>query len=242
MRKARCGIIGGVGPSATVQLMQYIIRNTPTRRDQDHIRLIIDNHPQIPDRTDALLYGGESPVPYLIESIDILKQAGADFIACPCNTAHFFLRTLAVQESFELVDMIEVTVKYLAERGVRDAGLLSTSGTASTGIYQETGRRHGVSIHSPSEAGIGDVMEAVYGVRGIKANSRYEKSNRNRQLLKGVIREFEDKGFTAVIMGCTEIPLSLRKRDTSLELVNPTELLAMEIINKGVKGVKGIGA
>ncbi|MFO7575744.1 MAG: amino acid racemase [Bacteroidales bacterium] len=230
----RCGIIGGVGPSATVQLMQYIIRNTPAHRDQDHLRLIIDNHPQIPDRTDALLHEGESPVTYFIESIGILKQAGVDFIACPCNTAHYFLRKLAVGHSFELIDMIEVTVRHLAGKGFREAGLLSTSGTASTGIYQQTGKRYGITIHSPSEAGIMAVMEAVYGVRGIKANPRYERSSRNRELLRGVIREFEEKGLGAVIMGCTEIPLSLRKKDTSLELVNPTELLAIEIIRNGI--------
>ncbi len=233
MERVKCGIIGGVGPSATVQLMQYIIRNTPTRCDQDHLRLIIDNHPQIPDRTDALLHGGESPVPRMIESIGILKRAGVDFIVCPCNTAHFFLRKLAVSESFELIDMIEATVRYLAGKGYREAGLLSTSGTASTGIYQETGKRFGVEIHSPSEAGIRDVMEAVYGVKGIKANARYERSKRNRELLRGVIGQFEEKGLGAVIMGCTEIPLCLRKRDTGLELVNATELLALEIIRTG---------
>jgi aspartate racemase len=230
MRKVKCGIIGGVGPSATVQLMQYIIRNTPAQRDQDHIRLIIDNHPQIPDRTDALLHGGESPLLYFIESIGILKKAEVEFIACPCNTAHFFLRKLAAKDSFNLIDMIEVTVKHLAEKGFKEAGLLSTSGTASTGIYQQTGKKYGLTVHSPSKAGIKDVMEAVYGVRGIKANPRYERSSHNRELLKGVIREFEEMGLGAVIMGCTEIPLSLRKRDTSLELVNPTELLAIEII------------
>lgn len=232
MMRSRCGIIGGVGPSATVQLMQYIIKNTPARRDQDHLRVIIDNHPQIPDRTDALLHGGESPIPYFIESIGVLKQAGVNFIACPCNTAHYFLRKLAVEHSFELIDMIEVTARHLAEKGLKEAGLLSTSGTASTGIYQETGNRYGITIHSPSEAGIKDVMEAVYGIKGIKANSRYERSSRNRELLRGVIREFEEKGLGAVIMGCTEIPLSLRKKDTGLELVNPTELLAKEIIRR----------
>ncbi len=225
-----CGIIGGVGPSATVQLMQLIIRNTPTERDQDHIRVIIDNHPQIPDRTEAILYGGESPVPWLAESLKILKGAGADFIVCPCNTAHHFLRKMKQEHDFVLIDMIEETVKFLVKAGYYEAGLLSTSGTASTGIYQETGLRCGVKIHSPSVAGINDVMEAVYGKKGIKANARFEKSRRNKLLLKGAIREFEDAGLDAVIMGCTEIPLCLTADDTRLPLVNPTAILSKAIV------------
>ena len=228
----RCGIIGGVGPSATVQLMQCIIRDTPTRRDQDHLRLIIDNHPQIPDRTDALLHGGESPVPYFIESIGILKRAGVDFIACPCNTAYHFLRQMTDEHDFVLVDMIEETVKFLKKLGYGVAGLLSTSGTASTGIYQETGRKYGIRIISPSDDGIRNVMEAVYGAKGIKANARFERSRRNRALLKEVIRGFEEEGLEALIMGCTEIPLALRASDTRLVLINPTEIMAREIIRR----------
>ncbi|MBM3420137.1 MAG: amino acid racemase [Bacteroidetes bacterium] len=227
-----CGIIGGVGPSATVQLMRDIIENTPARRDQDHVRLIVDNHPQIPDRTEHLLQGGASPVPLLAGSVRLLMNAGADFIACPCNTAHHFLRPMAAEMGFELIDMIEVTVRHLSASGVRVAGLLSTSGTAKTGIYQETGKRFGVEILSPSGSGINDVMEAVYGVKGIKAGPRYEKSRRNRQLLQGVAGQFEEKGIDVVIMGCTEIPLSMRRKDTRMELVNPTELLAREIVRR----------
>lgn len=232
MAMKRCGIIGGVGPSATVQLMRYVIENTPARRDQEHVRMIVDNHPQIPDRTEHLLQGGASPVPLLTESVRLLMSAGADFIACPCNTAHHFLRPMAADMGFELIDMIEVTVRYLAARGVRIAGLLSTSGTAKTGIYQETGKQYGVRIVSPQPEGINDVMEAVYGVKGIKAGPRYEKSTRNRMLLKGVIGQLEAEEVGAIIMGCTEIPLSLRKRDSRLELVNPTELLAREIVKR----------
>ncbi|MBE0676291.1 MAG: aspartate/glutamate racemase family protein [Bacteroidales bacterium] len=234
----RCGIIGGVGPSATVQLMQYIIRDTPTARDQDHIRLIVDNHPQIPDRTDALLYGGESPVPRLLESIEILKQAGADYIACPCNTAYVFLRQLADEQGFELIDMIEETIIAIKERGIARAGLLSTSGTAASGIYQETGRRFGIEIVSATEQGISDLMEAVYGPKGIKANARYERSRRNRKLIIDVMRNFEERGFEAVIMGCTEIPLAIEARDTDLLLINPTEILARSIVMK-CKGGQG---
>lgn len=234
----RCGIIGGVGPSATVQLLQYIIRDTPTTRDQDHLRLIVDNHPQIPDRTDALLYGGESPVPRMLESIEILKQAGADYIACPCNTAYVFLRQLAVKQGFVLIDMIEETIIALRENGISKAGLLSTSGTAASGIFQETGNRYGIEIVSPPEAGINDIMEAVYGPKGIKANARYERSRRNRKLIINVMRDFEDRGFEAVIMGCTEIPLAIEARDTNLVLINPTEILARSIVMK-CKGVQG---
>lgn len=231
----KCGIIGGVGPSATVQLMQLIIKHTHSTRDQDHLRMIIDNHPQIPDRTQAILYGGESPEKHLAESIRILKGAGVDFIACPCNTAHFFLRNMKKKHNFILIDMVEETVRYLINNNYKTAGLLSTSGTASSGIYQATCREKKVKIINPDQKGIDNVMEAVYGKYGIKANARYEKSRRNKNLLMAVVKQFEEADMDAVIMGCSEIPLCLTQKDTPVPLINPNEILAKAIIEASEK-------
>ena len=226
----RCGIIGGVGPSATVDLYRLITKHTPARKDQEHLRIIIDSHPQIPDRTEALLNNGESPIPHLMESIHILQKSGADFIVCPCNTSHIFLRQLKNQLKFSFIDMIEETVKFLQDNNIKKAGLLSSAGTAKSGIYQETAEKFGIEIIAPSEKGIADEMEAIYGKQGIKAGFQYERSKRNKALLLGIIKEFEKKDTKAVIMGCTEIPLCLDKRDTFLTLVNPTEILAKAVV------------
>lgn len=231
----RCGIIGGVGPSATVDLYRSIIMNTPANKDQDHIRVIIDSHPQIPDRTEALLHNGESPDRYLLESIHILKNAGVDFIVCPCNTAHIFLRRLKEQVDFIFIDMIEETAKHLEKLQVRKAGLLSTSGTARIGIYQETARKWGIEIIIPDETGIRDEMEAIYGKEGIKAGVRFEKSTKNKSIFLGIINSFMKEGAAAAIMGCTEIPLCLNQDDTPMKLINPTDVLARSVVDYALR-------
>src|SRR3989344_7801451 len=91
------GIIGGVGPEATLDLYRWIIKLTPAKKDQDHIPTLIYSLPQIPDRTQALLYGGEDPLPYLVKAAKVLKRGGADFLIIPCNTAHAFIDQLQKQ-------------------------------------------------------------------------------------------------------------------------------------------------
>ncbi len=85
------GILGGMGPLATVDLFAKIVENTPAVLDQDHLRIIIDNNPQIPPRVEAILQGGEDPLPAMVASAKLLAAAGADFIVMPCNTAHYWL-------------------------------------------------------------------------------------------------------------------------------------------------------
>ena len=226
----RCGIIGGLGPSATVDLYRSIVMHTSASKDQDHIRIIIDNHPQIPDRTSAILSNGESPVPYFLESIDILTKAKVDFIICPCNTAHYFLRQLKSGISVPFIDMIEVTMEFLNKNRICSAGLLSSAGTLKTGVYQDTAKKYGIEIIAPSDKGIEKVTEAIYGREGIKAGARFEKSQKNKALFLDVIDEFMVHNAPSVIMGCTEIPLCLDQNDTSITLVNPTDLLAKAAI------------
>ena len=91
MDKKTVGILGGMGPLATVELFRLIVSNTESSNDQGHIRIIIDNNPQIPDRTNAILNGGESPVNALVKSASMLKNDGADFLIIPCNTSHYYI-------------------------------------------------------------------------------------------------------------------------------------------------------
>jgi aspartate racemase len=85
------GMIGGMGPLATVHLFERIVLRTKAEKDQDHIRIIIDNNTNIQDRTKAILGYGESPVKELVGSAKMLEKSGADFLIMPCNTAHYFI-------------------------------------------------------------------------------------------------------------------------------------------------------
>ena len=90
MKEKIIGILGGMGPEATADLFYKIIKLTPAKKDQEHLRIIIDNNPKIPDRTKAILYKGENPLPELIKTAQNLEKAGANFIIMPCNTAHYY--------------------------------------------------------------------------------------------------------------------------------------------------------
>lgn len=231
-QKKICGIIGGVGPSATVDLYREIIAATPAQRDQEHLRVLIDSHPQIPDRTAAILHGGESPVPYIVESAKLLERAGADFLVIPCNTAHYFLPEVQKHVAIPFINMIEETGRKIKKDNIQRVGLLSTSGTARIGIYQKTLHAFGVEVVVPREEGITKEMEAIYGKEGIKAGVQYEKSRKNKELLLSVVEDLKLEGVEALIMGCTEIPLCLEGEDVGVPFINPTKILAQAAVEE----------
>src|SRR5512146_3048194 len=125
------GVLGGMGPEATIELFAQIVRRTKAARDKDHLRVLIDNNPKVPDRTRAILHGGESCLPELVRSARSLKRAGADFIVIPCVTVHYFHGALQKRTSLPVLHIVEETVKRIRRRhaGVRRVGLLATIGT-----------------------------------------------------------------------------------------------------------------
>ena len=225
------GIMGGMGPSATRDLYALIIQNTPANIDQDHLEIIIHSYPHH-DRTAAILTKEESPLPTLITSAKKLKEAGADFVAVPCNTAHFFIPDIQKRTGIPFVDMIEETSREIEGLGQKKVGLLSTSATAKTGLYQKS---ISCDVVIPSDESIESEMEAIYGEHGIKAGVEYENSQYNKDLLLGVIDELKEKGAEAIILGCTELPLCLTASDTDIPLINPTEILSKAIIREATE-------
>ncbi|MDD5599051.1 MAG: amino acid racemase, partial [Victivallaceae bacterium] len=166
------GILGGLGPAATVDIFDKIVKNTPASCDQDHIKVIIENNPQIPDRTAALSGKDEDPSIAMLAAAEKLKDSGADFIIVPCNTAHVFLQAVQQHVRIPILSMIEETAKYIAENfpKVRKAGLLATSGTVGSGVYESPLKRKDIELITPSpESQKTLVMEAIYGKKGIKA-------------------------------------------------------------------------
>jgi aspartate racemase len=109
--RKKIGILGGMGPEATADLFFRIIRATPVENDQDHVKVIIYSNPQIPDRTEAILYSGSNPVPEITATAKILEASEADFLIMPCNTAHYFILDIRKAVGIPILDMIELTVK-----------------------------------------------------------------------------------------------------------------------------------
>src|SRR5690625_2385799 len=153
MSRRTIGILGGMGPLATVDLYQKIIQATPARTDQEHLPVIIHADPSVPDRTEALLEGGEDPTPWLIHGAQNLANAGADFIVIPCNTAHAFRDRIQEACPVPVVDMIDESARAVREIApvAAVAGILATSGTIAAGLYQAALDRHGLGSVVPGE-------------------------------------------------------------------------------------------
>lgn len=221
------GILGGMGPEATVDLYREIIRLTPARRDQDHIRVIIDSNAKIPDRTEAILSGGADPLPYLVESALLLENAGAGILAVPCNAAHYFLPALQARIHVHLLDMIEETCRQFETEfsAAATAGLLGTTGTVQSGIYQTVFERRGVHVLVPDE----DDQRAIQSaIQQVKAGAHGDDTSRT---FESTGARLVERGAHAVILGCTEIPLAFDTRRADYPTLNPSRILAQAAVD-----------
>lgn len=221
------GIVGGMGPLATVELMYLVIEETPAACDQEHIPLLVYNNPQIPDRTKAILGEGPSPVEALVESAQLLEKAGATFLAFPCNTAHYFLPEVAAKVSIPIIDMIEETAIEAEKSGISRVGVLASDGTVKTGIYQKALRKRGIEVEIPDEKHQLAVMEAIYGVK-----AGYDLKDAEK-ILEPVLVYMNER-VDAVIAGCTELPMLLKERTCGLIVIDSLRVLARRIVERAM--------
>ena len=156
------GIVGGMGPAATADLMKKITDMTDADCDQEHIHLLIDSNVNIPDRTAAILHGGENPVPELLAASKRLESIGADFLIMPCNTAHWFIPALECEVGIPFLNMPAETARLLKEMDVETAAVLATDGTVQSGLYEEALRAEGISAIYPDDEQQKTVMSLVY--------------------------------------------------------------------------------
>ncbi len=215
------GILGGMGPLATVDFMTKIIRQTPASRDQDHVPLLVHCVPQIPDRTACLMDNRESPLAALTQGLNTLVAAGVGCITIPCNTAHYWHPALAEISPVPILHIAQACAEQLAEQGVRRAGLMATDGTLKAGFYAKTLSQHGIELVAHSPMLQQRVMEGIYLVK----SGALEDGAR---LLENCLQQLLDSGVERVILGCTEIPLALDSIQSHLGAygVDATDALA----------------
>jgi aspartate racemase len=230
-KRRTIGILGGMGPEATAAFFDLIIRNTRARKDQEHIPVIVCNLPHIPDRTEAIVHGGPSPVPMLRRGLDILHRAGADFAVMPCISAHHFCAVLAARSPIPLLNLPEETAAEAARRRprLRTIGLLATTGTIRSRIFHRAFEAAGIEVLVPDARGQRRVMDAIYGPRGIKAGAA---PGRSRRILREVAAGLVRRGAQAVVAGCTEVPLALRPSDLAVPLIDSMRAGALACIRR----------
>ncbi len=231
----KVGIVGGVGPAATVDFMDKIIRNTGAVRDQDHIKLIVEHNPQIPDRTANLVGRGDDPTLALYSACKRLEANGAALIAIPCNTAHAYVARLRSHLAIPIVNMLSETVAHIGRLypGPRTVGLLATSGTIASAVYHEAARDGAFDLIVPDPAHQARVMDAIYGPFGVKAGYR---DGRCRDDLLAALEHVVLRGASVVILACTELPLLLSQQvdfaiaGRAVALLDPTDILARRCV------------
>lgn len=221
------GIIGGMGPEATVDLMQRIIDLTPALDDKDHIRCIVDNNPKVPSRIKAIIEGhGQDPGPCMADMGKRLESWGADFLAIPCNTAHYYYD--AVQDAvnipvIHLIDLVSGHVKTNFPE-YEKVGMLASPAVAMTGLYAKRFKKLGIEDLWPDPVH----QEKLLGViKDIK------KGNTNAHVLDTYARVCEnlsEKGAKLAIIACTE--LSALNRPLPLDTIDAAHLLAQEIVHR----------
>ena len=165
------GILGGMGPEATADLFLKIIKSTPAKKDQEHLRILIDNNPQIPDRTAAILHGGEDPTPALVETGKNLERAGADFLIIPCNTAHYFHGNIQDAVTIPVLHMMSATAGEMKARGIKRAGLLASDGTVQSGLYHKALAQSGIEVVIPQELCLGRYTERIFNLSAAQTQS-----------------------------------------------------------------------
>ena len=229
------GVIGGLGPAATVHFLHRVVELTDAQRDQDHVDLLVWQHGSIPDRTAYLLGQGESPEPVLVADAVALERAGARFVAVPCNTAVVWVEQMRAAVSIEVLDTVAETVA-AAQRavpGMRRLGVLATDGTLLAGSYAAAADVAGVEVVLPEADVQREVMSIIYD--GVKAGMPVPRSR-----FDAVVEHLRERGAEAVALGCTE--LSVLHGQLGIDdpaVVDSIDALARRVISRAGAPLRG---
>ncbi len=218
------GVIGGLGPFATLDFFDRILKRTKALHEQDHLRLIIDNNTKIPDRNAFARGEGPSPAPALAAAARGLQTAGADFIVMACNTTHAYEAQIRAAISVPFISIIEETARVVAELRPERAGVLAVDACLAANLYQDALKKSGVTpvlLNADSQR---TFMELVYRLKFGDTGDTVRRS------MATLAKKLEAQGAEVIIAGCTEVPLVLTDEEVDAELVNSTDVLVERTI------------
>ncbi|WP_020617531.1 aspartate/glutamate racemase family protein [Paenibacillus daejeonensis] len=225
------GILGGMGPRATVDLFEKIVANTSADCDQQHLPILIYNNPAIPPRSYEASGRTASPLPELIRTARQLEAAGADFIVMPCHTAHRWTAELRSQLAIPFLSMIEHTVSCLEEEASEEPILLlATETTIRHQLYPRAVRGTYPRFIEPAAAEQSLVDEAVARMKA----GEPEPGNWLKPL-DAMLAQYDHSGVRRYVAGCTEIPLLQKHLESDMTCIDPTLLLARLAVAKSLE-------
>lgn len=222
------GVLGGMGPAATVDFMTKMIRLVPATRDQDHVPLLVVSDPRIPDRVGPILEGrGASPLAAMLAGVQRLEAGGAQAIVMPCHTAHAWAGQLAHGTALPFLDIVDAALEELERRtAVGPIGLLATRATLATGLYQDRLTAAGrPPVVLPDELIERLVLPAILLVKQNQAAAAADRLHR-------AIDALAERGAGAALLACTELPVALDAsgEEPSLPTVDATLALARKAV------------
>lgn len=225
------GVLGGMGPVATADFLARIIAATPAERDQDHLHVLVDCNPQVPDRSAFLRAEGPDPRPSLVATAKGLEQAGASFLVMACNTAHAFAEDIRAAVAIPLVDWPAVVADAVSMAGVTRVGILASTGTIDANVYRIPLEARGVRSVVPTPSRQAQVMRAIYGPEGVKRLGADSPVAR-RDLLAGA-EDVVGQGAAAVILACTEFSAlrALGALEVQVPVFDASEIVARHVVS-----------
>ncbi len=214
------GILGGLGPMASAYFYELVTAHTAAARDQDHLDIILSSRASTPDRT-AFIKGESAADPFAVMLADgkRLEVYGADLIAVPCNTAHYFYEQLATALTVPVLNMVRLTAEKVKRLGAAKAGVLATDGTVLTGTYQKACEAAGLTAAVPSAQGQAAVMDVIYG--DIKSGKPPDMAR-----FYFAAEELFAAGCDKIILGCTELSLVKKAGALDARFIDSMDVLA----------------
>ena len=228
------GILGGMGPEATLDCFGKIIKNTPAKTDREHIRVVIDSNPGIPDRIAAILGDGESPVPGLVAGCRGLEKAGAEFIIIPCVTVHFFLPQIQAGSPLPVLSIIDAVADAINRdfHTTKTVGLLGTVATVESGLFQKRLAKEAIETLVPDSAQQSKIVAAIKNIKDTQpSRTQSEITNDLIEAARSLI-DRKPEGARAIIAGCTEIPLALGQEHLPVPYFDSLTILARAAIRR----------
>ena len=224
----RLGIFGGMGPAASAEFVNRLIAQTPATCDQEHIPFVLWNNPQIPDRSTSLRNQDDRPLLFLLEGIQILKAARCDLIVIPCNTAHFWYDDM-IKLKVPIVHIVDSVADALQDAGVAAGtiGVMGTQATVELGLYQYKLNKAGWTCIVPTKEEMDTLVQpAINLIKSGNMSQAYD-------MFMTVIDSLISRGATAVVLGCTEIPLAVNQsQHDGIPLINSIDSLVKSVISR----------
>lgn len=214
-----------MGPAATVEFFRRLVAATPAGSDQEHLHVIIDEDPSVPDRTSAILRDGEDPAPALLDMARRLEAAGAELLVIPCNTAHHYLSAI---ESAVKIPVLDMPAEAARRVDVGRVGLLATDGTIASGLYRDALSKRGIGVVVPQSEEQSRVMRAIDAIKAGEDPATFAGE------IAEVISRLGDAGAEAVVAACTEISL-IDREGMPLPWIDALDALVEATVREALK-------